>query len=195
MSIHALAWLIFLTVLGGLLGLAVQLLTAFQASAKAKKYPILNLLAELAIQVGNDAIALLRANPTVSPAAALAWAVSELKATAPDAVTQLGGDASDAVLQVMLRRSMITAAQAGTLDDASHKVLADLAPSASTAAVPPPVKADVVATVVSTLPTVEQLVEQVVGQVFARLSIDPATPAHIEPAPAAPAAPIPVTRP
>jgi hypothetical protein len=189
MSLHALAWSIFVVVFIALLGAGVQWLTAWRASAKAAKYPVLDHLAGLAIHVGNDAIALLRANPTVSPAAALAWAVSELKATAPDAVIQLGGDASDAALQVMLRRSMITAAQAGTLDDASHKVLADLAPSASTAIIPPPVKADVVATVLGTFPTVEQIIEQVI----ARLA--PPAPAFTEPAPAPAAAPIPVTGP
>lgn len=182
MNVHALAWLIFLTVFGALVAAAVNWLTAWRASKVAAKYPVLNHLAGLAINVGNDALALLRANPSVSPAAALAWSVSELKATAPQAVTQLGGDASDAALQVMLRRSMITAAQKNTLDAASQRVLADLAPSASTAIVPPPVKADVIATVVGTLPDVEAIVEKVI----ARLANPPAPVA-----PAAPGAPAP----
>lgn len=177
MDFHQLLYIVIVLVLIALIGFGVQWLTAWKATAAASKYPLLSHLADVGVRIGNDALALLRANPALTPAAVLAWGVKELKATAPDTVKQLGEDASDVALNNLVRRSIITTAQAGTLDDAANKVITDLAPSVVTAKVTPPVASDVTTTVAGTLPTLEEIVETVLSRIKPpAVTVTPAAP-------------------
>lgn len=164
MDFHQIGYAVLVMVLIALIGFGVQWLTAWKATAAAAKYPLLGHLADIGVRVGNDALALLRANPTLTPAAALAWGVQELKATAPDTVKQLGEDASDQALNNLVRRNMITTAQASVLDDAANKVITDLAPTVLTAKVTPPVVKAVTADVLASSPTLEAVIEQVLAK-------------------------------
>lgn len=164
MDFHQLLYTLLFLVVAALIGGGVKWLTDWRTTAAAKKYPLLDHLAGLGIRIGNDAVALLRANPTLTPAAALAWGVQELKATAPDAVKELGGDASDLALNNLVRRNMITTVQATTLDDTANKVLTDLAPSVVTAKVTPPIAKAVTSDVLASSPTLEAVIEQVLAK-------------------------------
>jgi len=189
-----------LMIAGAIVGAGVKWLTAWRATPEAAKYPALNYLAGLAIRVGNDALALMAANPTLKPADALAWAQNEFKATAPDAITTLGKDATDAGVNAMVRRGLLTAANAATVSTASTAIINDLAPSAITAKISPPQIAAVAAALPAAVPALEDVAASVMAMLpdwvkspnppaVARATVVPILDAP-KPAPATPPTPL-----
>jgi hypothetical protein len=114
----------------------VSALTTLKNSAFAKKYPILQYVSQLGIDIGNDALSLLQANPTtLTPAQALAWAENELSKTIPaDALALL----SDLEVSNAARRGLITAANQSTASDITRAVQTTLQPTPGTVKVFPP---------------------------------------------------------
>jgi hypothetical protein len=179
-----LLWAIAVMLLLGLLKLGVAELQAWRGSKSAQEHPALLPLAAVGLDVANAAIAWLSNNPAAKASDALAWAISEWKASAPDLITAAGSAATDASLKFAMTRKLLTAAQSSNLTDAASKVIADLSPSISTARVTPAqltaVKADVVA---AAPPAIEDIANALLTK-FPGLAALVATPA----APAAPTA-------
>lgn len=193
MDTHTLLVLAVVMIAGAIIGAAVKWLTAWRATPAAAKFPALNYLAGLAIRVGNDALALMAANPTMKPADALAWAQSEFRATAPDAIKNLGADATEVGVNAMVRRGLLSAANAATVTTASTAIIADLAPSATTAKVSPPQIASVAAELPAVAPAVEEVASKVMEMLpdWVKKANAPSVMTHpdMKPAPAMPPAP------
>lgn len=144
-----LLWYLAIAATTGLLGLGAKELAAWRASKDAQNHPALMQLSGIGLDVANAALAWLSKNPNASAHDALAWTVSEIKASGPQLINEAGGAVTDAGLQYMATRKLLTAAQTSNLTDAANKVIADLSPSIATARVTPAqiaaVKADAVA--------------------------------------------------
>jgi hypothetical protein len=156
------------------LGVGVAQLKAYQASASAQKHQTLNYLAGLGVRIGDDAMALLRSTPNLSPAGALSWAINEFEATAPAAISALGSDAALAGVDNLVRRGILGSAQGGQLDAAASSVIAALAPSAATAKVSPNQLAAVSAAVASAVPVTLETVQSMIEAALTK-------PAPVEP--------------
>jgi len=131
-------WTGILMLAGSILGLAAKEIEAFKSSKFAQQHAAAGRLADIADDICSAGMAFLSANPTASPHAAAAWALSELRASAPALIAQAGSLASDEALGYMVNRKLVTAAQAAPISIATDKVIAALAPSAATARVTPP---------------------------------------------------------
>jgi hypothetical protein len=173
------AWTVGLFVAGIFLTVLANVIVNLKNNAWVKQHAAASKLADLAGDICNSALALLSSNPALTPAQAAAWALNELKASAPDAITAAGSLATGGALGYMVTRKLVTAAQAAPISDASNAVIAALAPSATTARVTPVQTAAVTAAVASTVPDLESIVAAVV----ARLSAS--TPATQAPMPIA----------
>jgi hypothetical protein len=184
-----LLWAITLMAASGLLGLGVKELRAWRASKSAQNHPALMQLSGIGLDVANAALAWLSANPNATAQDALAWTVSEIKASGPQLINEAGDAVTDAGLQYMATRKLLTAAQASNLIDAASKVIADLSPSISTARVTPTqiaaVKVDVAA---AAPPAIEDIANALLAK-FPGLASLMTTP-H---APASPTATVPST--
>lgn len=181
---------------GAVLALLVTRLKAWRASPAAAAHPLESQLADLGIDVANDAIALLRSNPALTPAGVAAWALQELQAKAPAAVVTLGDAAVQAGLQELTRKSLLSVAQSGTIDQAATAIIAAMAPTAKTARVTPPQIAAVLADAAAAAPDVEAAIASAIPAIVARVVAllhgnESATPADTStaPTPAVPAAP------
>ena len=178
------------------IGMGVAQLKAYQASAAAQKHQTLNYLAGLGVRIGDDAMALLRATPGLTPAGVLSWAINEFQATAPDAIATLGSDAASLGVENLVRRGILGSAQGGQMDDAAVAVIKALAPSAATAKVSPnqlaAVSAAVAASVPVTFETVQAMIEAALAKPTPALAPVPPAPPVVEPsaAPTAPASPL-----
>ena len=138
MDTDALIWTGIIMLAGSILGFAAKEIEAFKASKFAQQHAAAGRLADVADDICSAGMAFLTANPTASPHAAAAWALSELRASAPALITQAGSLASDEALGYMVNRKMVTAAQAAPISAAASAVIDALAPSAATARVSPP---------------------------------------------------------
>lgn len=154
-----LLWYFAAGMTAGLLGLGIKEVKAWRASKSAQNHPALMQLSGIGLDVANAGLAWLSNNPTATAHDALAWTVSEIKASGPQLINEAGDAVTDAGLRYMATRKLLTAAQASNLTDAASKVIADLSPSISTARVTPAqltaVKADAVAALP---PTIEDVV-------------------------------------
>lgn len=190
----AVAWPIAMLVAGSLIGAGLSRLKTWRASPAAEAHPLESSLADVAIDVANDALALLRSNPALTPAGVAAWALQELQATAPDAVVTVGDAAAQAGLQELTRKSLLSVAQSGTIDQAATAIIAAMAPTAKTARVTPPQIAAVVAAAADAAPDIEAAIASripaIVETVVARLhggqaaqeNANPAAPSLVGPA-------------
>jgi hypothetical protein len=116
--------------------LIVNALTNLKNSPLAKKYAVLGYLSQLGIDIGNDALALLQANPTaLTPAQALAWAENELSKTIPADIVALVADLD---ISNAARRGLITAANQATASDVTKSVQTALQPTPGTVRAFPP---------------------------------------------------------
>jgi hypothetical protein len=131
-------WPIAAILAGLLITVGVAELTKFRSSKTAAQYPVLDYLASLGVRIGNDALAMLQANPSLTPADVLTWAEKEFRLTAPDAVATTAKNLDDMGVQSLVRRGLLTAANAATVSAASQAVIAELAPKAGTVRVVPP---------------------------------------------------------
>jgi hypothetical protein len=172
------------------IGFGVAQLKSYQASAAAQKHQALNYLAGLGVRIGGDAMALLRSTPNLTPAGALSWAVNEFQATAPDAISSLGADATSAGVENLVRRGILSSAQGGPLDDAATAVIKALAPSAATAKVSPNQLAAVSAAVASAAPITIEAVRAMIQAALAAPAT-PTDPTATPPSPPPVAAPAP----
>ena len=159
------------------IGIGVAQLKAYQASAAAQKHQTLNYLAGLGVRIGDDAMALLRATPGLTPAGVLSWAINEFQATAPDAIATLGSDAASLGVENLVRRGILGSAQGGELDDAAAAVIKALAPSAATAKVSPNQLAAVSAAVAASVPVTFETVQAMIEAAFAKSAPAPVPPA------------------
>lgn len=194
----AVAWPLAMLVAGSLIGTGLTRLKIWRASPQAADHPLESSLADVAIDVANDALALLRSNPALTPEGVAAWALQELQAKAPDAIVSVGDAAAQAGLQELTRKSLLSVAQSGTIDQAATAVIAAMAPTAKTARVTPPQIAAVVAAAADAAPDIEAAIASripaIVETVVARLhggqaaqeNASAATPSLV--GPAAPAA-------
>ncbi|HET6607065.1 MAG TPA: hypothetical protein VFG62_10370 [Rhodopila sp.] len=190
----AVAWPIAMLVAGSLIGAGLTKLRTWRASAAATAHPLESSLADVAIDVANDALALLRSNPALTPAGVAAWALQELQAKAPDAIVSVGDAAAQASLQELTRKSLLSVAQSGTIDTAANAIIAAMAPTAKTARVTPPQIAAVVAAAADAAPDIEAAIASripaIVEKVVERLhGGQPAQSDASSTAPAAPVAP------
>jgi hypothetical protein len=163
------AWTVGLFVAGIFLTVLANVIVNVKNNAWVKQHAAASKLADLAGDICNSALALLSSNPALTPAQAAAWALNELKASAPDAITAAGSLATGGALGYMVTRKLVTAAQAAPISDASNAVIAALAPSATTARVTPVQTAAVTAAVASTVPDLESIVAAVVAKINATL--------------------------
>ncbi|GAB0118697.1 hypothetical protein [Acidisoma sp. 7E03] len=175
---------------GAVLALGARRLKTWRASTDAAAHPLESQLADLAIDVANDALALLRANPALTPAGVAAWALQELQAKAPAAVVTLGDAAVQAGLQELTRKSLLSVAQSGTIDQAATAMITAMAPTAKTARVTPPQIAAVLADAAVAAPDVEAAIAGAIPTIVERVvallhGTALATPAEAD-APAAP---------
>lgn len=150
-----------------LLGIGVAQLKVYQATQSAQGHALRADAAALAIRVGDDAMALMRSTSGLTPASMLSWAVNEFKATAPAAVLSLGSDVSADGVQALVRRSILSSAQGGTLDDAANAVITALAPSAATAKVSPTQLAAVSLAAASAAPVTVEMVQKIIADALA----------------------------
>jgi hypothetical protein len=119
-----------------LITLVVNALTNLKNSPISKKYAVLGYLSQLGIDIGNDALALLQANPTtLTPAQALAWAENELSKTIPADVLALVADLD---VSNAARRGLITAANQATASDVTKSVQTGLQPTPGSVRAFPP---------------------------------------------------------
>jgi len=118
--------------LAALITLGISAAKQWQATAAAQKHPAVSNLLTFAESIGNDALAALHANPAMTPAAALAWAVGELKARAPEAIVDAKAAQPDLVS--LATSGLLAAAGKSNLTTASMKVITALAPGVSTVA-------------------------------------------------------------
>jgi hypothetical protein len=160
-----LLWAIVMMAATGLLGLAIAALAAFKRSKFAQQHAAAERIADLLDDICSAGMAFFGANPTASPHAVAAWALSEIKASAPGLITQAGSLATDEALGYAVNRKLVTAAQAAPLSDAAQAVIKALAPSASTARVTPAQIATVVATTTTVAPAA---LDDVVGALLAK---------------------------
>lgn len=165
---------------GAVLTLGAGRLKSWRASPAAAVHPIESQLADLAIDVANDAIALLRANPTLTPTAIATWALQELQAKAPAAVITVGDAAVQAGLQELTRKSLLSVAQSGSIDQAATNIITAMAPTAKTAKVTPPQIAEVLADAAAAAPDIEAAIAgaipAIVEKVVELVRAQPATP-------------------
>ncbi|MCB8880143.1 hypothetical protein ACELLULO517_07840 [Acidisoma cellulosilytica] len=147
-----LLWAAVLMIGTGLLGLAVKEITAWQSTKDATDHPALLRLSALFVDVANSALAMLKANPTMTPHDAVAWMKAETKASAPGLITELGDDATEEGMTMLARRKLVSAAQATNLTDVADKVISTLAPSAATARIAPAQIVAVAAAVTTAVP-------------------------------------------
>ena len=158
------------------IGIGVAQLKSYQASAAAQKHQALNYLAGLGVRIGDDAMALLRATPGLTPAGVLSWAINEFQATAPDAIATLGSDAASLGVENLVRRGILGSAQGGELDDAAAAVIKALAPSAATAKVSPNQLAAVSAAVAASVPVTFETVQAMIEAALAKPAAAPPKP-------------------
>jgi hypothetical protein len=188
------AWTVGLFVAGIFLTVLANVIVNVKNNAWVKQHAAASKLADLAGDICNSALALLRSNPALTPNQAAAWALNELKASAPDAITTAGSLATDGALDYMVTRKLVTAAQAAPISDASNAVIATLAPSATTARVTPVQTAAVTAAVASTVPDLESIVAAVVARLSAptpaTVTVAAPTPSPVAAAPTLPALPV-----
>lgn len=168
---------------GAVLALGASRLKTWRASPAAAAHPLESHLADLAIDVANDALALLRTNPALTPAGVAAWALQELQAKAPAAIVTLGDAAVQAGLQELTRKSLLSVAQSGTIDQAATAMIAAMAPTAKTARVTPPQIAAVLADAAVAAPDVEAAIAGAIPTIVERVvallhDVPPATPAE-----------------
>jgi hypothetical protein len=161
------AWTVGLFVAGIFLTVLANVIVNLKNNAWVKQHAAASKLADLAGDICNSALALLSSNPALTPAQAAAWALNELKASAPDAITAAGSLATGGALGYMVTRKLVTAAQAAPISDASNAVIAALAPSATTARVTPVQTAAVTVAVASTVPDLESIVAAVMSRLSA----------------------------
>jgi hypothetical protein len=186
------AWTVGLFVAGIFLTVLANVIVNLKNNAWVKQHAAASKLADLAGDICNSALALLSSNPALTPAQAAAWALNELKASAPDAITAAGSLATGGALGYMVTRKLVTAAQAAPISDASNAVIAALAPSATTARVTPVQTAAVTVAVASTVPDLESIVAAVMSRLSASAPAAQA-PMTVTVAPMpSPVAPIPI---
>ena len=180
-------------VLGAALQEGVAWLTKWRASPAAAAHPVENDVAGIALGVAQEALAFLRANPSVQPAAVAAWAIKEVQANAPAAATTIGDDLVFTGLARLTRQKLLTVAQSGDLDDAAKGIIKALAPTAATAKVAPPQLAaaelaalgaapDIEAALLQNLPRLAAMVSQLVHPDPAAPAAAPVASPHAEPA-------------
>lgn len=172
MDTHALMWAVALMGLTGLLGLAVKEIAVFKTTKFAQQHSAAGRIADMLDDICSAGLAFLSANPTATPHVAAAWALSEIKASAPSLITQAGSLATDEALGYAVNRKLVTAAQAAPLSDAAQAVIAALAPSAATARVTPQ---QLVAVSVAAAAAAPVTAEAVQAMIEAALTKQPAT--------------------
>lgn len=151
----AAAWPYLLAFGTAVAGVAIARLKVWRASPAAAAHPLEASVADVAIAVANDALALLRSNPTLTPAGVVAWAKQELQAQAPAAVVTVGDAAAAAAFSELVRKSLLSVAQGGSLDAAATAIIAAMAPTAATAKISPPQIAAVLADATAAAPDLE----------------------------------------
>lgn len=167
MDTHALLWALAVMALTGLLGLAVKEIAVFKSSKFVQQHAAAGQLLGMLDDICGAALAFLSANPTATPHAAAAWALSEIKASAPGLITQAGSLATDEALGYAVNRKLVTAAQVAPVSDAAKAVIADLAPSAVTARVSPTQVAAVSAAIIQAAPVTAEAVQAMIAAALA----------------------------
>lgn len=165
----AVAWPLAMLVAGSLIGTGLTRLKTWRASPQAADHPLESSLADVAIDVANDALALLRSNPALTPEGVAAWALQELQAKAPSAIVSLGDAAAQEALTELTRKSLLSVAQSGTIDTAANAIIAAMAPTAKTARVTPPQIAEVMAAAAETAPDLEAAIAKVIPAIVTRV--------------------------
>jgi hypothetical protein len=170
-------WAIVVMAATGLLGLSAKELAAFKASKWAQQHSAAERIADLLDDICSAGMAFFTANPTATPHAVAAWALSEIKASAPGLITQAGSLATDEALSYAVNRKLVTAAQAAPVSQASTAVIAALAPSASTARVTPPQMVAVAAAATAVAPAaLEDVMNALLAKFPGLAALAPPTP-------------------
>jgi hypothetical protein len=199
LALHTdLLWVIVMMAASGLLGLTVREIAVFKSSAFAQQHAAAEAIADILDDICSAGMAFLTANPTAPPHAAAAWALSEIKASAPGLISQAGSLATDEALGYAVNRKLLTAAQAAPVSDITKAVIATLAPSAATARVTPAQRTAVVAAASAAAPDIEGIAAGLLAKFPGLATLlaqpgataDPVDVGSTPPAPAMPAVPL-----
>jgi hypothetical protein len=185
----------YVVLLGGmLLTGAIWVIGQFKQTAWAKAHSSAERIADIADDICSAGLAFLTANPTANIHGLAQWAVSELKASAPELINDAGSLASNQALSFMVNRKLVSAAQAAPLSSATNAVIAALAPSAATARIAPSQIAAIGAAVAPAAGDIETIVENAIDKYFATKVNDTLTAkADPTPDPNKPSIPVHVT--